>query len=269
MTTPSVGPAPIVAPVVDSTKWYTGTSVAIDLHALGDGIASGNWMEAGLGGLGLAAEGASAVIDPIGTLASWGASWAMEHIEPLRDALDKVSGNPDEVSAYAQTWRNVAKSTDSAASIYEGDVKADIASWQDGAGNLYRSLSESRLNDLHALSASATGMSKLADAMNMVCGLVRAGIKFLISWAVGKLISLIIKVAASLGTYLPAAIVEAGVHIASAVAKVTKILKDLFASLKKLHTMLNEMKKLVWAIKAARIGLSVGANQYRYQPYTA
>jgi len=269
MSTPTIGPAPIVAPVIDSTRGYTGASIAVDLHALGEGIGSGNWVEAGIGALGVAAEGASAIIDPIGTLASWGAGWAMEHIEPLRDALDKVSGNPDEVSAYAQTWRNVASSTDAAASLYEGDVKADIASWQDAAGQIYQNLAKERLEDLDAMSASATTMSKLADAMNMVCGLVRAGIKFLISWAVGKLISLIIKVAASLGTYLPAAIVEAGVHIANAVAKVTKILKDLFASLKKLHTMLNEMKKLVWAIKAARVGLGAGANQYRYQPYHA
>src|SRR5262245_62370 len=120
MTTPSMGPAPIVAPTVDSTKWYTGTSVAVDLHALGDGIARGNGVEAGVVALGVAAEGASAIIDPIGTLASWGASWAMEHIEPLRDALDKLTGNPGEVSAYAQTWRNVASSTDASASIYEG-----------------------------------------------------------------------------------------------------------------------------------------------------
>lgn len=269
MTTPSMGPAPIVAPVVDSTQWYTGTSVAQDLHALGDGIASGNWVEAGIGALGTAAEGASAIIDPIGTLASWGANWAMEHIEPLRDALDKLTGNPDEVSAYAQTWRNVASSTDAAAGLYEGDVKADIASWQDANGNIYRNLAQERHQDMEGLSAAATTMSKLADAMNMVCALVRAGVKFVISWVVGKLISLIIQAVASLGFALPACIAQGAAAAAQAVSKVTKILKDLFASLKKLHVMLNEMKKLVWAIKAAQIGLGVASNQYRYQPYSA
>jgi len=269
MTTPTIGPAPIVAPVIDSTRGYTGASVAVDLHALGEGIAGGNWVEAGIGALGTVAEGASAIIDPIGTLASWGAGWAMEHIEPLRDALDKLTGNPDEVSAYAQTWRNVASSTDGAASIYESDVKADIASWQDAAGNIYRNLAQERTQDMEGLSAAATTMSKLADAMNMVCGLVRAGVKFIISWVVGKLISLIIEAVASLGFALPACIAQGAAAAAQAVSKVTKILKDLFASLKKLHTMLNEMKKLVWAIKAARVGLGAGANQYRYKPYEA
>jgi hypothetical protein len=264
-----MGPAPIVAPVIDSTRGYTGASVAVDLHALGEGIGSGNWVEAGIGALGTAAEGASAIIDPIGTLAGWGAGWAMEHVEPLRDALDKLTGNPDEVSAYAQTWRNVASSTDSASNLYEGDVKADITSWQDAAGNIYRNLAKERVEDMEGLSAAATTMSKLAEAMNMVCGLVRAGVKFIISWLVGKLISLIIQALASFGFALPACIAQGAAAASQAISKVTKIIKDLFASLKKLHTMLNEMKKLVWAIQAARVGLGVAANQYRYKPYEA
>lgn len=266
MTTPTMGPAPIVAPRVDSTQWYSGSPLAVNLHALGDGIANRNWVEAGVGALGTAAEGASALVDPIGTLASWGVGWALEHIEPLSDMMDKISGDPDAVSAYAQTWRNVASSTDASASIYEGYVNGDIASWQDPAGKMYKDLAGQRLADLHAMSAGATGMSKLADALNIVVGIVRAGVRWVISFVVGKLISLIIKVAASLGTYLPAAIVEAGVHVANAVSKVTKLMKDLFASLKKLSEMLKEYKKYILLIK---VGAGVGSGTYAYKPYEA
>jgi hypothetical protein len=32
----------------------------------------------------------------------------MEHVKPLSEALDWLAGDPGQISAHAQTWRNVA-----------------------------------------------------------------------------------------------------------------------------------------------------------------
>ena len=46
--------------------------------------------------------------DPLGTALSWGVAMIMDHCDPLRSWLHKLAGNQDDVSAKANTWRNVA-----------------------------------------------------------------------------------------------------------------------------------------------------------------
>ena len=46
--------------------------------------------------------------DPLGTALSWGVAMIMDHCDPLRSWLQKLAGNQDDVSAKANTWRNVA-----------------------------------------------------------------------------------------------------------------------------------------------------------------
>ena len=119
-------PAPLVAPRIDSTQWYSGATVALEIHAVAEGIRNGDWVEGGIGGLGVAAEAVGVVVDPIGALASWGVGWAMEHVKPLSDLLDMLTGDPDQVMAYAQTWHNISVHTSSTAHLYAGDVQKDI-----------------------------------------------------------------------------------------------------------------------------------------------
>jgi len=50
------------------------------------------------------------VSDPLGALMQYGLSWLMEHIRPLSEALDWLAGDPAQIAAHSQTWRNVASS---------------------------------------------------------------------------------------------------------------------------------------------------------------
>jgi hypothetical protein len=256
--------APIVAPRVDSTRWYSGSSIALDIRDLTDGIANHNWVEGGIGALGTGAEVAGAIVDPIGALASWGVGWAMEHMRPLSRFLDMLAGDPDQVTAYAQTWRNIGTVTNSTADIYYDNVSTDIPNWQDSAGEAYRALASTRLDALYGLKEAAEGMAKLTDAMHMVVSAVRSGVRALISLAVGRIISWVIEEGATLGVATPLVIEQAMVLIGQTTVKVTKMLHDLFASLQKLHQALQAYKKLITALK---IGAGVAAGRYAYQPY--
>jgi hypothetical protein len=50
------------------------------------------------------------VPDPVGALLQSGVAWLIEHVKPLSQALDGLAGDPAQIRAYAQTWRNVAAS---------------------------------------------------------------------------------------------------------------------------------------------------------------
>lgn len=264
---PVMGPAPIVAPRVDSTRWYTSSTILQEMHDIGEGVSSRNWVEAGVGAFGMAADVAGAVIDPIGTLVSWGAGWLIEHIKPLSDMLDWVSGDPDQVAAYGQTWRNVATTTNGNADVYKGYVDGDLKSWADPTGDMYRSLAASRYEAMHEMAASAEVISKITDALATVVGIVRAGIKWLISFILGKIVSWLAEEAASLGLATPLVVAQAISGVAKVVSKATKLIKDLMASLKKLKEAIEAYKWLVKTIKIAKPALGVGSGLYNYKPY--
>lgn len=261
---PSMVAAPIVAPRIDSTRWYSGASVAVELHAVGEGIRNRDWVEGGIGGLALAAEGVGTIVDPIGTLASWGVGWALEHVEPLSRVLDMLAGDPDQVAAYAQTWHNIATVTRSTGSLYAEDVHRDLPSWQDFPSTLYKAGAQSTSSNLDGLAEAAQGMEGLAEALGMLVGGVRAGVRALISLLVGKLISWGIELAATAGVAAPVVIGQAMVAIAQTSTKVFRMVSDLFASLKKLHEALQKYKLLITAVK---VGLGTAAGQSAYAPY--
>ncbi|WP_157619938.1 hypothetical protein [Saccharothrix sp. NRRL B-16348] len=61
--------------------WMTGISIAESAMDTFNGIKDGNWVQAGLGMVGLAADAAAMAIDPFGTLMSSAASFLMEHVQ--------------------------------------------------------------------------------------------------------------------------------------------------------------------------------------------
>lgn len=266
MSDENLVPAPLIAPRIDSTRWYSGASVAIELHAVAEGIKNRDWVEGGIGALGIGAEGAGMVVDPIGTLASWGVGWALEHVQPLSDILDALTGDPDQVMAYAQTWHNISAHTVGTASLYTGDVTKDLPSWQDGAADIYRGLTESRAHTMEGLAEASEGMSGLAEAVHMVVNAVRSGVRALVSFLVGKLISWGIELAATALAAAPLVIEQAMVAIGQTTAKVFRMVSDLMTSLRNLHAALQKYKLLITAV---RTGIGVAAGQYAYVPYGA
>ena len=101
-------PNPLVAQEVSATTWNTGLGLVEDAAQISSGIQNNSWVDGTLGTVGGALDILGMVLDPIGSLVAWGVSWLMEHVKPLKEALDWLAGNPDAVAAHAQTWENVA-----------------------------------------------------------------------------------------------------------------------------------------------------------------
>ena len=87
-----------------STEELAGSGLLEDLEGLNKSMSSGSWLGTGLSGLAVAGDVAGLIVDPIGTLISWGASFLMEHFEPLKGWLDDLAGNGDAVQADGQSW---------------------------------------------------------------------------------------------------------------------------------------------------------------------
>ena len=58
--------------------------------------------------VGAGLDGLALVSDPVGSLLQYGVAWLIEHVRPLTEALDWLAGDPAQIAAHAQTWRNVA-----------------------------------------------------------------------------------------------------------------------------------------------------------------
>ncbi|MEU7524638.1 hypothetical protein AB0A74_02770 [Saccharothrix sp. NPDC042600] len=99
---------PLVATPQSDTTAVTGIGIAESAGDLAQGISDGSWVAAGLGAIGVGLEVLSMVIDPVGTVASYGVSWLIEHVQPLKEALDWFAGDPPVIRAFSETWANVA-----------------------------------------------------------------------------------------------------------------------------------------------------------------
>ena len=89
---------PLVAQAHSSTTWYTGLGLVEDAALISNGIKDDSWVDGSLGGVGAGLDVLGMVIDPLGSLVAWGVGWLMEHVQPLKDALDWLAGQPDEIA---------------------------------------------------------------------------------------------------------------------------------------------------------------------------
>ena len=99
-----VSSSSLVATSTTTRTAYTGVSLADGFQGLYQSVQGGSWVDSTLAGGSLVGDAAATVIDPFSALLANGLGWAMEHFEPLREVLDKLTGMPDKVAAHAQTW---------------------------------------------------------------------------------------------------------------------------------------------------------------------
>src|SRR3989442_5928244 len=100
---------PLVAAPKSSTTGYTGVSIAESAVGLAHGIKSGDWVEVGLSAVGGPLDVLAMVIDPLGTLGSYGVNSLIEHVRPLKGTLDWFAGHSAVIPSFSRTLGNVAK----------------------------------------------------------------------------------------------------------------------------------------------------------------
>ena len=70
-----INPA-VVARLDEPANPWAGIWIAEDIQLIAQGVASGSWIDGGLGAVSLALDGFALSSDPVGVLLQYGISWA-------------------------------------------------------------------------------------------------------------------------------------------------------------------------------------------------
>ncbi|MCU1685921.1 MAG: hypothetical protein JWQ81_6660 [Amycolatopsis sp.] len=197
-----------------------------------------------------------AAMDPLGTLAGAGVGWLIEHISFLKEGLDKLAGNPDEVTAKSVTWNNISKDLTACADTYEKSAATLAQTHKGDASNAYQATAKSYADTLRAASGHAGEASTALTVGAALVGTERGLIRDLISSFVGDLI---IKAVAALATSWCSFGASVAAFIADTVlegaALAEKIGTKIAKVVEKLETLAQGAGKSKTAIEAAANGL--------------
>jgi uncharacterized protein YukE len=233
---------PLVAQAQSQTTGVTGIGIAESAVDLANGVKDGSWVEGGLGAFGVGLEVLSLVTDPIGTLAQYGVSWLIEHVQPLKDCLDWLAGNPPVIQGFSDTWANVAKEVNAIAGDMSNEVKNGTAGWSGAGGDAYRGEVAAQTDAVAGAASLCDGISTGVMVMGQVVAAVRQAVRDLIAELVGKLISWALEEACTLGFATPVVAAQATVAITNTISKVTTLIKKL---IKTISNVGPKVKKIV------------------------
>ncbi|SFT08923.1 RHS repeat-associated core domain-containing protein [Saccharopolyspora flava] len=248
---------PLVAQREDSTTAYSGIQIAESVADTQKAIESGDWASGVMGAVGTGLDALGMAMDPFGAIFSAGVGWLIEHVGPVSDALDSLTGDPDEIKAHSETWKNVSAELDAINTEMKDLVKADTASWLGEAGDAYRKRSEDTANLIAAAKAAADGAADGIGTAGEVVGAVRSLVRDIIAELVGHLVSWALQVVCTLGIAMAwvvpqvvAEVAKVASKIADITTKLIKAMKALTPLLKKLGDGFGDAKKQLDKIKA-------------------
>ncbi|ADD45292.1 WXG100 family type VII secretion target [Stackebrandtia nassauensis] len=233
---------PLIADVDESTTGTSGLWLVEDTQLLIDAIESGSWVDGVIGGITVGLDVLSAVLDPLGALVSMAIGWLIEHIKPLRDALEKVTGDADKVRSYAKTWDNVSAKLVGAGTDLQSAVHKDLETWQSPAANAYSIHADYTTNAVGGVGALAGVLAAATEGAGMLVATTRAIVRDLIAECVTTLLVRIplwlAEIGLTLGLGTGWVIAQVDSLIAKWVARITSYLNSLVASLSNLQALL-------------------------------
>lgn len=170
-----------------------GAGIAQDFWDTAAKINSGDWAE----GLANLANGTIGLVglmtDPIGTLLSAGFGWVIEHVSFLRDPLDMLVGDQVALDNMIGTWENVGKELEQVGEDLSKTVDHDSAGWKGTAADAYRAFAKDRADLYTGLAVGANAMGMLVSLCKTILAVVRTMVRDLISEALAKLVSILMR----------------------------------------------------------------------------
>ncbi|WP_278264428.1 hypothetical protein [Nocardia sp. AG03] len=168
-----------------------------------------------------------AKFDPFNFLGSQLMSWMLEHVEPMRKTLESLTGSPDMVQAYSDSWKNIGEALTTTAQQYAAAIDSGIGAWAGAAADAYKA-SATELTGKIAENAALAGILKDAnDGMKRIVEAVRGVVVEVLSNLAGMLAEITALLIASAGTATPALIARALFDISASALTISALLKEL------------------------------------------
>lgn len=151
-------------------------------------LGEGDVAEFGMNLGALALDGLSAMIDPLGTLATAGIGWLIEHISFLREPLDRLAGNSDNIKTAVSTWNQAALALDTIAQDQQKAVASQVSGWEQGAADRFRASQGRLAAETKAMSATCISVAKEVTTAGTITAAVRGMIRDLIAMFIWEVI---------------------------------------------------------------------------------
>jgi hypothetical protein len=224
----------VAAASADRPSPWAGIWIAEDIEQIAAGVQGGSWIDGTLGVVGAGLDALAFISDPIGGLLQYGIAWLIEHVKPLSEALDWLAGDPSQIAAHAQTWRNVAQSLRDEADALLRSASLDVTEWIGAASDAYRNHVGRRARSLQALARAGDVMVLMTEGAGMLIGSVRIMVRDAVATVVSRVIVYAGELIATAGLATPVVAEQVTTLCASWAAKIARWMRGLLASLRRL-----------------------------------
>lgn len=246
----------IAAP--ESGDWTSGVGFLSDGKALIDDLnsASASGVDIAVDSVMETLDILGLVLDPLAGVFSAGVGWLINHIGFLKEPIDAMLGDPDEIAAVAHTWADVA------AALLEatGDLSREFGSvdaWQGDAADHYRAAGGVYTGLVGSAGSAAAAMSGLVTATGVLVAMTRDEVFKVISDFVERVVLYVLAALASswitFGASLEVAItvieVDAELQAASIETTTVRVEAEVTIYTGKLGRIAAKMQPVIEALK--------------------
>jgi uncharacterized protein YukE len=265
MTTATSG-----AGIVDS---YAGLvdSITSDAESEGEQV-----VDVALSATGVVVDTIGMAVDPFGYIVSAGVGWLLEHVSFLREPLDALLGNPDEINANVDALKSAAAEMKTIAGEHRQDLST-VAGWQGDAGDKYHNSLSQMAEELESLGMTLDGTAAVVGISGMLVTTLRGIVFDIIASLITELVRYALIAAASaaftFGGSIAAFLGVAGARAAATAmrisGKITKLISGLGRQAGRLAKLADSMQNLTQGLdRFATAGdLAFGAYQAA-KPYS-
>ena len=240
---------PLVAERKDTTTPLAGTFLLEDGEALVQAINDKDWVAGGLAVVGGAFDAAAAASDPIGTLIAMGLGWVLDHVQPFNTWLEQLTGDADQVTAHATTWKNVQKHLQATAETMASHITTDLADMNGRTITAYQGAAGDITRVINAAGTWAGAIGTALEVTAFIVQFVHDFVRDAISEVVGSILSYAAELIATVGLAWPIVAEQIATRIASLIGQVGRNVKNLVTSARNLVKKLTDLKSLFHTLK--------------------
>lgn len=222
---------------------YSGSRLLQDGQTLSSAVRDGNWLDGGIALLDTIGNAGAALADPIGTIASCGLGWVMNHIKPLSTWLEQLAGSEENVATVARQWTSAGGAMRQTGSVLTSRLR-DLEGLSGDTVTTYIRFAQDTSRHLAAsgewAESAATGLLSASSLVTKMQGVVKQAISQVISVAIEAMAV----VAASMGLGMGYAIARVVTKVNQLVNKVVRPLTQVLKSVKALTGLVGQLKSL-------------------------
>ncbi|MFE7798308.1 WXG100 family type VII secretion target [Nocardia sp. NPDC057440] len=194
-----------------------------------------------------------AKMDPFNIVGGLLMGWMLENVEPLRKALDWVTGNPDMVKAYSESWTKISTALSEAAKTWNTELEKGVSDWAGAASDAYKAKADAFMADIEAQASLADSLSKVNAALGNLVEGVRGVVTEILNTLAGILVEAAAIIIASGGTASVAAVVRATTGISTGAMSISNALAHLATETSTILGMVPNIIQIVQGVTRAGI----------------